>query len=210
MSNTSKQANANNSRWTPPNVVRKQQQEGSFGFYNKRNCQNNFTDNLYATPPPSTTRYHHYDSNNHHYDYDSHNTTTYQDSHTTSNKYNLTDTRNKIHTPEKSQQQQNYTDNRNYNKKDNKNNSHKNNTNNNNNNNNKNTPKNNKPTYTERKDDILLPLKTFVESLPPFLQSSTQELALVLLNCTDEYDRRSEMADFFRRDSSYIPISARI
>ena len=72
-------------------------------------------------------------------------------------------------------------------------------------------PKNkNKPNYIDRKDDILLPLKTFVESLPSFLQSSTQETALVLLHCTDEYDRRREMAEFFRQDPSYIPISARI
>ena len=39
--------------------MKKQQQEGSLGFYNKRNCQNNFTDNPYATPPPSTG-YHHF------------------------------------------------------------------------------------------------------------------------------------------------------
>ena len=52
--------------------------------------------------------------------------------------------------------------------------------------------------------------KLFVESLPPFLQSSTQETALVLLHCTDEFDRRREMVVFFRQDPSYIPISARI
>ena len=86
MSNTSKQANANNSRWAPPNVVKKQQQEGSLGFYNKRNCQNNFTDNPYATPPPST-KYHHCDSN-------THTTTTYHEPYTTPNRNNNNETHN--------------------------------------------------------------------------------------------------------------------
>ena len=75
MSYTNKQANANKSRWTPPNVVRKQQKDGTFGFYNNRNCQNNFTTNSYATPPPST-RYHPYDSN-------TQPTTTHHDSYNT-------------------------------------------------------------------------------------------------------------------------------
>ena len=204
MSNTNKQANANNSRWTPPNVVRKQQQEGSYGFYTKRNCQNNFTDNSYATPPPST-RYHHQDSTNRHYNHNTPKTNSYQESHTTPTKDHSIDTYKKRYTPDTSHQQNSHNDNNdNLNKNNHKNNTY------NNFNNSKKITKNTNPTYTERKDDILLPLKTFVESLPPFLQSSTQELALVLLNCTDEYDRRSEMAEFFRRDSSYIPISARI
>ena len=61
MSNTNKQANTNNLRWTPPNIVQKQQQESYYGSYNHRNCQNNFPTNSYTTPP-SSTKYHHYNS----------------------------------------------------------------------------------------------------------------------------------------------------
>ncbi len=63
--------------------------------------------------------------------------------------------------------------------------------------------------YQQRKNDLLTPLKDFVASLSTFLQASTQETALVLLNCSDELERRNEMVEFFQQDPSYIPISAR-
>ena len=73
----------------------------------------------------------------------------------------------------------------------------------------KTSPTQPKPSYQQRKTDILAPLKDFVESLPSFLQASAQETALVLLNCSDELERRNEMVEFFQQDPSYIPISAR-
>ena len=68
---------------------------------------------------------------------------------------------------------------------------------------------NTKNTLKNRIDETLQPLKNFVESLPFFLRSSSQETALVLLNCADEITRRQDKVDLFEQDPHYIPASAR-
>ena len=73
----------------------------------------------------------------------------------------------------------------------------------------KSPPKTQKNTLKDRINDTLQPLKDFVESLPFFLQSSSQETALVLLNCADEITRRRDKVDLFENDPHYIPASAR-
>ena len=170
MTFTNKRATANNFKWTPPNVVKRQQRDDPYGHYNNRYCQNNTPPKTYNNAVLRTS--------------DKYHSPTSHTNHTTA----TTPTQNHHH----NNLNKNKTNNKNNNNKTNKLNTK--------------TPSN----YLQRKDDILEPLKNVVESLPSFLQSSTQETALVLLNCTDEYERRSEMADFFRQDPSYIPISARI
>ena len=66
-----------------------------------------------------------------------------------------------------------------------------------------------KNTLKNRINDTIQPLKDFVESLPFFLRSSSQETALVLLNCADEITRCQDKVDLFEQDPHYIPASAR-
>ena len=211
MTYTKKQANANNSKWTPPELVKKQRMDPN-GYFNNHNRQNSALQHNTHNRPNSPDGYHspHTHSKPIYSSYHNQNT---HNNYTKNHNDNLkTNKNNQTH-------YNNNKNNNNINKTHNKTNYN----NYNNKNNNKKIyhtsqtdthPNKEKTTtnsnYIERKDDILQPLKTFVESLPSFLQSSTQETALVLLNCTDELDRRSEMAKFFRQDSSYIPISARI
>ena len=63
--------------------------------------------------------------------------------------------------------------------------------------------------HLNRRDILLESIKNFVESLPFYLHQPSQDMALTLLTCSDEFSRRKNTADTIALQENYIPISAR-